>query len=225
MLFLISCKGNNNAMTDTVKTDSATKIDAKRNSFTPYKLVDDYIVVDTGRYENEGPMGGAIYAIVKKNSLLVDTIDLYFGMKKIKSGLYLYQKLSHERGSSIKDTIGLLAMDTDKYFLITGDTKKEFNTMSPNFDDYFSSPNVINSKVYYWALDRSDTVGNKPYKISAVQYDPVDKKSRTEFLFADYLETDNSGHFANPYIKKDTIYFYQTDKNVWKLSPDFNLYK
>ena len=227
-LALVACKSNKKSVaTDTVanltrsETTSKHK-DASHFTITPYKLIDHFMVIDTGQYSNDGPMTGGSYAIVKKNEVVIDTIDLDYGMKKLGNKTYFYHKLERELGSTEYESKKTLMLQEGNFFLITNNKKTAFNNLTSSFDDYFSSPNVINQKIYFWKLDKIDTIGT--LKVSATEFDPFTRKIKSYFLLNDTLETDDSNHFPSPYFKNDTIYFDAGKDKLIKFSKTFQSY-
>ncbi|MBV8388236.1 MAG: hypothetical protein JO080_00395 [Mucilaginibacter sp.] len=228
-LALVACKSNRKSVvSDSVanltgpKTSISKNKDAAHFTITPYELIDDYMVIDTGEYSNEGPMTGGSYAIIKKNGVVVDTIDLDYGMKGLGNKTYFYHKLEHEMGSIEDDSNKTLMLQEGNFFLITNNKKTAFNSLTTSFDDYFSSPNVINQKIYFWKLDKIDTVGT--LKVSAAEFDPSTHKTKSLFLLNDVLDTDDSNNFPLPYIKNDTIYFDAGKDKLIKFSKTFQSY-
>lgn len=227
-LVLVACKSDKKSIvTDTVANLTRSKTTSKHNNathfnITPYKLIDDYMVIDTGEYSNEGPMTGGSYAIIKKNGIVVDTIDLDYGMKELGNKTYFYHKLEHEIGSTEDDSKRILMLQEENFFLIINNKKTAFNNLTSGFDDYFSSPNVISKKIYFWKLDKIDTVGT--LKVSATEFDPFTRKTKSYFSLNDALETDDSNHFPQPYLKNDTIYFDAGKDKLMKFSKSFQSY-
>ncbi|WP_460740904.1 hypothetical protein [Mucilaginibacter myungsuensis] len=227
IVLLWGCSGERKSSvadsTNIVSQDSSTKTPAQAGAaLVPYKLNEDYTVIDTGAYGDDGPMAGGTYAIITKNKILVDTIDLSFGMKKIKDGAYLYQTVkSWPPDPEIDQDKNSIWGSTAEYCIIENGRKTLLEKLAPNLDNYFSSPNVIGNKIYYWQLAKVDTVGG--LKLSAGQLDLTDRKTTNHYLFDDILETDDAGYFCAPYAKNDTIFFVQ-DNKIKKFSKDFKPY-
>ena len=229
---MIACSGNKpirqadsisivkNIITDTVQKTIKKSTDTV---FKPYVLVDDYFVTDSGEYTN-GPMGGKY--IIIKNKAFVDTIDQAFGITKMDKNFYLYQKLTHANSDDDNDKNTAddhsLWLNYGDYHLVKDGKIRGLSKLAPGFDSYFSSPNVINKKIYYWQLKKQ--ASTELYNILAREFDPLTGKSESKFLFVDGVETDDAGYFANPYLKNDTIYFAVTDKQQYKFSPSFKPY-
>ena len=202
-------------------TVATTKKEAKTTEFKPYKLNADYTLVDTGTYTNEGPTSGGSFGIVKRGTIILDTIDLYYGMKVANDQSYLYQQLVHEFDPSIKETKQNLDLQPDAYMLIKGNNKTKLSSILSHFDDNFSSPGIINGKIYFWQLERTDSTGFM--KVFAAEYDPLSKHIRSIFLLIDDPETDDSNYFTMPYSKNNMIVFTIDEKKKWKFSSDFKL--
>jgi len=224
-LVLCSCKSKDKAVSkDTISKSTTTsgilKKEKSKLPFAPYKFNEDYTVIDSGKYSNDGPMTGGSYAIIKNNKEVIDTIDLYYGIKELGHQTYFYHKLNHEIDPTEKDSKGFLTLQEGNYFLITNNNKTSFTSLASDFDDYFSAPNVINRKIYFWKLEKIDTVGT--LRVSATEFDPLTNKTKSYFLLNDVLETDDSNYFQLPYPEKDNIVFTIDGKKKWKFSSEFN---
>ena len=226
IVILCSCKGKSKpVLKDTASNVSISPSKLKKEGQTgqirPYKLNKDFTIIDTGKYSNDGPMTGGSYAVIKKNDELTDTIDLDYGIKELGPQIYFYHKLNHEINPGEKDSRGFLALVDGSFILVANNNKASFSSLASNFDDYFSSPSVINQKIYFWKLEKIDTVGT--LKVSATEFDPLTRQTKSHFLLNDVLETDDSGYFPSPYFEKDSIIFSLDEKKKWKFSTAFNL--
>lgn len=203
---------------------SITTSEAKKQGIKPYKLIDNWMVLDSGEYE-AGPMGGS-YLIVEKNKRFVDTIEKGYGIIKVTTNSYLYQKLtrSNDEGLPVSSsTEHFLPLTYVDYILSQEHKNVSLSNTVKDFHFYFSSPYPINEKIYFWQLKEVGNDGN--YKIYAAEYNPTKNTSNASYLKTDYIETDDAGYFPNPYAIKDTIYFALNDSLIWKFSPSFKPYK
>ncbi len=203
-------------MADTIKNTEVIKKRHVPKQFKPFMLNKDYLVIDTGQYTTEGPMTGGSYAIIKRNGAIADTIDLWFGVKDLGNDTYLYQPLRGE----IDPAAGGLLLNPAEYVLVKNNKKLLLSATLPNFDEWFSSPNAINSKIYYWQLENIDSAGTE--KVSAAQYDPLTKLTKSRYLTNELLETDNTNYFSPPYLEKDSVVYEIEDNKKWKFSISFN---
>ncbi|MDR6943086.1 hypothetical protein [Mucilaginibacter pocheonensis] len=215
---------------DTLKQDITAKTVAPKKAdqdslIKPYKLIADYMVTDTGYVD--ATVMGATYAVITKNGKLVDTIEKGYGVQKVNDHSYLYRTIM-DTGPLEDPTSGKAGYKNNisgslgNYILTLNGKKQNLSKLIPDFNDYFSSPSVINGKIYYWQIKKIDTTGNN--SISAAQYDPVTKETMNHYLVNDYIETDNADHFAAPYIKNDTIYFDGENNKLKKFTKDLKLY-
>ncbi len=115
-----------------------------------------------------------------------------------------------------------MALYPDKYFIISVGVKTPLQSLTSNFDDYFSSPWVINKKVYYWDIET--THPDSARRVSAAEFDPDKKNISSLYIQNDFVDTDDSNYFGYPFLKNDTIYFYFGENGVKKFSPDFKPY-
>jgi hypothetical protein len=216
---LVACKNRHTPAHSSGSQKSTNKKHTDKQPFKAYYLNKEYIVTDTGQYTNDGPMTGGSYAIIKLNGVVVDTIDLDFGMDKMGDKTYFYQKLSSENNSDIKPSPNLLSLVPVAYFVVNEGHKTKFSNLVADFDKNFSSPRVINGKVYYWQLQRLDTLDN--FKVSAAEFDPATHLTKNFFLLNDAAETDDTNYFGGPYPQKNTIVFQMDEKRKWTFTNDF----
>jgi len=194
--------------------DTTKKAIRKHIAITPYRLNDDYMVIDTGQYTN-GPMDG-LYAIVKRDNQ-TDTIDVGVEMQKVSDHVYLYQLLH----AGVPDEPGEFLLNQGDYILnINGKTVK-MTKIVKHFDNYFSSPQAIDGKIYFWQLIPKDK--NSTMKVFAAQFDPSSNTTKSHYLLDDALDTDDSGHYAAPYKNQrgDSILFRLNVSQEWRFTSSF----
>ena len=225
LLILTACHKKEKGKTTAVKSDTA-KVGIKNSaiSFVPYILKANYQVTDTGYYNIT--IGNGVYAVIKMNDKLIDTIDLSYGINQVQGDQYLYYTIKG-RGPANKEDANpnykksIMALLGD-YTLINNEKKEYLKNLAPDFDGYFSSPAAINGAVYYWQIKRKDSLGS--VSVSAAEYNPSTKQTVNYYIGPDILDTDDSGYFPLPYIKDDTIYFDAGKNKVKKFSKDFKAY-
>ncbi|WP_183561179.1 hypothetical protein [Mucilaginibacter sp. SP1R1] len=228
----ISCNSNKTPATGTHTAKKNTTVKAaiiakagKDDTFKPYKLNEGYTVTDTGLVD--ATVMETTYAVITQNGKLIDTIDKDFGIQKLNDNTHLYLTITDtappedqtidktEYKRSISGSLG-------NYILVVNGKKQNLSKLTPDFNNYFSSPSVINGKIYFWQIKKIDTAGNN--SISAAQYNPVTQKTIAHYLNNDYIETDDAGYFAAPYLKNDTIYFDGANDKLTKFNKDLKLY-
>jgi len=197
-----------------------TKKSVVAPNFHKFRLNNDYTVIDTGEYTNDGPMTGGSYAIIQRNGTITDTIDLSLGMKDLGNGTYLYQTLNPDSDNGIQHSTKTLVLAQGDYMMVKNGLKSRLKDILPDFDGYFSSPNAINGNIYYWQLKQVDTLGAE--KVSAAYYDPLTKLTKNRYLTNTVLETDDSYYFSLPYLEKDSVVYEMERNKKWKLSGRFN---
>jgi hypothetical protein len=178
--------------------------------------------VDTGLFDAEVMEG--THAVITRDDKLADTIDKGYGIQKIGGDSYLYLTLTDTKPINDKSTkrVGGISGSLGNYIVVVNGNKHLLSTLVPDFNDYFSSPSVINGNIYYWQIKKIDTTGNN--RISAAKYDPVIKKTENYYLVDDYIETDDANYFAAPYFKNDTIYFDGENNKLKKFTKDLKPY-
>jgi hypothetical protein len=130
--------------------------------------------------------------------------------------------LNNYRNSGLTVGKNKISASPGQYLLIEASARKSaVGKLAPNFDDYFSSPSVIENKIYYWSLQLLDSVGS--YHVSAAQFNPTDGKVKFSHLFDDNIATDYRYYFAPPELKGDRIRFYLNDNQNWSFTRDFKL--
>jgi hypothetical protein len=226
LLPLAACHNDKSKMTASKADTNVNKVEVKIKNilFKPYLLKADYYVTDTG-YFNIG-IGDGVYAVIKKDEKLIDTIALAYGINHIQGDQFLYYTINGEGPAKNEDANPKykksIMASLGNYTIISNAKKELLTNMTPDFDDYFSSPSAINGNIYYWQIKKIDSSGQ--IKVSAAEFDPITKQTKSLFLMNDYLETDDSGYFPQPYSNKDTIYFNAGKDKIIKFSKDFKSY-
>jgi hypothetical protein len=227
-LLLVACKSTHKqpatdslALTDSIIVSADTAVDAPQREnvntiFKPYKLTGDFIVTDTGEYDFG--IGTGVYAIVKKQNILIDTIDSDYGLNKVDSNKYLYIKVTHAHKfadeQSDHSAKSIWATNGD-YILLDNNKKYLLNSVAQGFG-WFANPIILRNKIYYWKIKD----GNKTYHISAAVFNPLTKTTKSYYLFDHPIESDNEGFFEMALESGDAIIFRHEGKS-WKFSPDF----
>lgn len=173
-----------------------------------------FTVVDTGGYA----LNQLKYAILENREGFVDTIDLAFGIPQVENNQFLYIKVYSYAGA-----ISLphqLSANPGQYTLFAPpQNKKVLKKLSPGFDDYFSSPSVIQKKIYFWQLSKTDS-SDVLYNISAAEYNPETSTTKQHFLFKDSVATDLREYFPAPVLSRAEIRF-NFKKQNWNFNTDF----
>jgi len=226
IILLAACNSNESGRVYT--SNSKTKDLIKHNNqaqFKPYQIAGQFTVTDTG-YFNTG-IGDGVYAVLERNHKFIDTISLFYNVKSISPNRFLYLTVegygqAKREDSNPKYKKSIYGSEKS-YVILSGEKKTRISDINREFDDYFSSPQVINNKIYFWAIKKLDSSGR--IQVSAAQFDPNSNSTENHYLMNDILETDDGGYYPPPILKKDTICFVFSKKKQWKFSPSFNLYK
>lgn len=226
VLTVVACNGKGGKVDVDSANANAIVIETKKSDkFIPYRLNETYTVIDTGCFD--AMVYGGHYAVIKRDGYPADTIDLGVGMLKLNNGTYLFESVTDtappdDETSGDAECSKIIKGDIGSYFMVANGAKKKLNALLPDLDEYFSSPWVINGKIYYWQIKTVNPDSAKV--ISAAEYDPAKKSVKNHFVKKDYIESDDPGYFPNPYLKKDTIYFYFGENEQKKFSTDFKPY-
>src|SRR5690606_35912192 len=87
------------------------------------------------------------------------------------------------------------AMDITEYVLFDGRRRVPLRAALPDFNDYFSSPHVIDGIRYYWAWEATD---GRESNIFARRFDAHLQRVDSCFLYRDLVATDFRWHFVPP---------------------------
>ncbi|WP_157799150.1 hypothetical protein [Mucilaginibacter auburnensis] len=221
ILVAFGCRGKSPAMvSDSTKVVSAldTVGENVTTGFKPYTLAENYIVTDTGFFDFD--IGDGTYAVVKQQGRLIDTIDKYYGFQPLSKGAYAYYAIegSGQSKTEAKNSKSILA-DISHFMIITGNKKIDVTRNAPYFG-WFANPSILKNSVYYWEVkEQKDS-----YKIFAAKFDPKTRLTNSFYLFNSFIDSDDGGYFAMPYLRGDTICFEHNDGKITKFSPDFKSY-
>ena len=141
---------------------------------------------DTTEWETD--VGGGKRALLYVGSVLVDTIDVEFGVHRIGRDSLVFLPVHED--------------DIDRHVVFDGTTCVTLNATLPYLDDYFSSPMVEGTRFHYWGLRQIREGMDGLY---AMRFDFG--RSRLDSLFLDStgVGTDYRYHFHVPKISGDTV--------------------
>lgn len=192
------------------KTDTIKVAAVEDTIFKPYKLIDNFIVADTGYFDFG--LGDGTYAVVKKDNKLLDTIDQQYGIQKISKDIYLYLVID---GKSIltdkENEDGVVGNNCYKksifanigdFIILNKGNKISLNNKAEDFG-WFANPAIINQKIYYWKVSEAGTNN----RVFAAMFDPLTLKTTSHYLFNDFIETDDGGYFESPQSSNGQIIF------------------
>lgn len=166
---------------------------------------------DTTDYETFA--GGGRYALLYHGDALTDTVDLAFGVPVLDSGKILFLPVARSSGDPPAEdwfTIG-------HHVLFDGESRTRIGELVPHFKPGFSSPVVIDNRLYYWGIRESDG------KLHAMRYDFSGDDLDSTSLGADVLGTDFRFNLRPPERRDDRI-VYRGQGTSWQLSvSDFEI--
>ncbi|MXV15141.1 hypothetical protein [Hufsiella ginkgonis] len=189
---------------------------AGNGSFKPFKLLTSFTVIDTGTYSNE--LEDGTYYVISRDKDFVDTISGWFGLQRLGK-YYVYQKPDTFADSLWNGDTMIASHGT--YLLLDAQNKAtKLSSVAENLNDYFSSPAVINDKLYYWQLLSRGEHG--PFDVHAAEFDIATRKTTSRFLMKNDAGTDYSGYFSTPYLENNQVIFAFDEKQTWKFNSGFN---
>jgi hypothetical protein len=180
----------------------------------PPRLASDpgiYTLRDTTVYENEVSSGE--FALLVRNGRIVDSVDLHFGVHRLNSGTVVFLPI---KTSGISEDFRELA--ATKHVAYDGNRRVLLTSFLPHFDDYFSSPAILDGLLYYWGMEQKGVIGK--YKLHAIRYDALSRRIDSRFLFEAELATDYSGYLGRPTAQAGMILF-ETFGRAFLVSPDW----
>ena len=170
---------------------------------------------DSIRYSDEITSGTAI--VLRVGETVIDTIDALFGIQPINSSTVIYNRVQIRSQNGSGNTVEGSPIE---FVLWKNGKKSSLKQSLRYFDDWFSSPQVIGSGVYYWGLKRdarSDSLA-----VFALRYDPATSDLDSMYLFTDLLETDNPGFFFFPKREAGGVRF-QYEYSGWIIDSAFTV--
>jgi hypothetical protein len=156
-----------------------------------------YALRDTTAWSNM--IYGGTMAELTHNGAVLDTVDLLIGIRTVPGGI-VYQPVRREAQDIDECEPDGKCFDLRPWVLRTGDATRDLTDFVPGMDPLFSSPNVIDSVLYYWGIAPSGS-------ISARKYDFRTATADSTYLFTERLETDDPGHFVAPVLDGNLIVY------------------
>ena len=171
------------------------------------------VLSDSLPFEDMITSGSA--TILRIGGRIADTIDASFGVHAVGESNLLYQKV--EISSYSENSHSYQGTYSD-YILYHQGKRSPLRKYLRYFDDWFSSPTIIQGRLFYWGLRRMK--GLDSLSIYAMRYDFSQRKLVSCLLFTDVLETDNPGFFYQPQQDKKGFLF-QYEYGRWFLDTTF----
>ncbi len=172
-----------------------------------------YTLSDTLEFSNSITSGMA--RILKLGELTIDTVDNAFGIKEIGGTSVAYHKvLVYGRPGPDGSYQGRF----DSYILFKSGEKMFLKNMLENFDDWFSSPAVINGYFLYWGIKRENK--SKYMTVYAMRFDLNRNRTDSIFLYSDFIKTDDPGYFYRP-VEDFGGYRFESASKSWLVEESF----
>ena len=172
----------------------------------------NYVLRDTTEWSNL-LYGGSMAELVQGGAVL-DTVDLLLGIRAVPGGI-IYQPVRRAPNDHEECRPEGMCLDLRPWVLRTGTQTRQLADIVPALDTFFSSPNVIDSVLFYWGITPADS---GQFRISAMKYDFTTGRADSTYLFSEGLETDNPGHLEAPHREGNAIIYRTMDKR-FVLSP------
>ncbi len=163
---------------------------------------------------------GGWRALLLEDGSVIDTIDVSFGVQHVPEGIVFMPIRTYIDEHKLCDPSGICA-DFTNYVFYDGRTRTVLHERVRELSDQLSSPAVIDSHLYFWAVGRNPDGG---YTISAARHNFLTGVTDTSFLYHDPLGTDNPGHLQPPRSEGELIRFGTFRRVLW-LTPSLQIVK
>lgn len=161
-----------------------------------------------------GESGGGQLALLSCDGVPVDSVDLAFGVHRVGRDSLLFLPVKAD-----PPLPGLPpTADITRHVLWAGGRREVLRDRLPWFDDFFSSPHVVGTTVYYWGLRPVDAAGG--YVLYAARYDLRARRVDTLRLGLAVLATDERFHLPPP-VRHDSVVVYYGDAAMWRVDAGF----
>jgi len=160
-----------------------------------------YVLRDTTEWATM--LYGGAMAVLYRDGVVLDTVDLLLGVQAVPGGI-VYQPVRKAPYDHEECRPDGRCFDLHPWVLRAGRQTRDLTAMVPAMHPFFSSPNVIDSVLYYWGITAANS---GPFRISAMKYDFRTRRADSTYLFSDGLETDNPGYFVPPALERDLVVY------------------
>lgn len=164
-----------------------------------------YSVSDTMPYSN-GPTSGQL-AHLFYNGNFVDSIDVWFGVQSIGCDTVAFATIASTDPRSKE-------ADIQAYVLFDGNERRYLETLVPHFHNYFSSPTVLASSLYYWGIDVEQMF--RAPRIYAIRYEFSSGRIDSVLLEYGLHGTDNRSYLHPPEAVQENV-LYEREGKWWLL--------
>jgi hypothetical protein len=172
----------------------------------------EYVLRDSVAYTSS--VYGGRLALLYRNDRFLDSVDVRFGIPSVPGGILFLPVRSEE-----EEGIGILTAFT-RYVLFDGATRRELAEFLPAFDDHFSSPAVIESRLWYWGF-REDSTG--ALEVHAMRHDFRSDSTQGTYLFRGPVATDDPYHFRPPERADDREVRFEAGRRAFWLDDGMNV--
>lgn len=175
-------------------------------------LPSGYTLRDTVEYDS-GPVGGW-YTYLYHRGTLIDSVDVNFGIHRLGKNKVVFLPVGADSSSELGQEEQYV--DILNHVVADGRSRTPLKQFVPHLDDYFSSPTVIDNRLYYWGL--LPTEEDRKYRLMAMRYHFTSGKLDSTFLAIEPVETDDRGYLSEPVRIKNEIH-YRHPWYRWILDP------
>jgi hypothetical protein len=174
----------------------------------PEALPAGFTLTDTATYLDE--TSGGELALLRREGVLVDSIDLEFGVHAVGTDSVLFAPVTRRPGPEDDVRAG-----PDGPVLWAGGEKRSLESLGiPYFDPSFSAPAVHDSVLYYWGWSDRGTGTSRLY---GARYDFASRAVDTVFVAVASVATDDPGYLPRPARQSGAVVF--AYDSVWRTLP------
>ena len=143
---------------------------------------------------------GGIYAPLFKGGGLIDTVEVYFGVRHVAGDTVLVLPVDVQAPDPLDGPVGY---PTD-FTLTDGRWRTSLSEAAPFVSDY-SSPAVIGGAIWYWGLAPSER--EHEYRLLAIRYAVRSGATDSTYLTTQPLHTGNTSHLIRPAMDAHHVAF------------------
>jgi hypothetical protein len=166
-----------------------------------------------------GMVDGGRRAVLERDGVMIDTVDLAFGVHALGRDtlLFLPVRTGYFEVGANGDSTGYPAIG--EHVLWTRGERRSIKPRLPWFEPYFSSPTFADGALHYWGLRPLREEGGR-YMVYAGRWRVAADVVDTLALDSLDLHTDARGALAEPVVAGDGHVIYRAEGIAFRVAPD-----
>jgi hypothetical protein len=179
-----------------------------------YSQEDNYTLADSLEFSNPATSGTA--RLLKLNNRKIDTVDAAFGIQYLGGTTVICRKVALDRKSWDGNSYTGYFSD---YVVYEGGKRTLLKNILPDFDDWLSSPSVIQDCILYWGIKREKN--SRYLTVYAMRYESTRRRTDSILLFSEKMKGDNPGFFYRP-AEDFGGFRFQYEERSWLVEKSFS---